>query len=235
MDVTLRRYDLAVSVTALALAEARQNDAPEGTLIVAEHELTPRGRRAEGWTSVAGASLAAALVLRPALPPQGEGLLWLLASVAAAEGVAAASGLDVRTAWPDGLVVGSARVGMVDMDAQLGPGRIDSAVLTLRVQVGAAAGDDSLAALGADTTRERVLESVLDRLAARYDDSVSALLAAYTDRCATLGTTVRAEMMPRGDITGVATGVDEGGNLVVETPAGPRPVALVALRQLTQV
>ena len=43
-------------------------------------------------------------------------------------------------------------------------------------------------------------------------------------RCATLGQAVRV-IVPGGEFTGVAIAIDDAGHLVVETAAGPRPVA----------
>lgn len=218
-------YPVAVSVDAIALSWLRQENAPEGTVIAVETELSARGRRSIPWVSVAGGTLAFAVLLRPELPPEAEGLLWPLASLAVAEGVAEAAGVDTVCKWPNDLLASGRRLGLVDVAAQLGPGRMESAVLTVRLNAALEARDlpeglrdpaTSLAVEGGDATREEVLARIVGRLEARYAGPVTELLEAYRERCATFGRQVRAELQPAGQVAGVATDIDGGGRLVLD-------------------
>lgn len=237
----LQHYPVGVSADSLALGWARQHDAPEGALVVTEVELSARGRRGQTWVSVGGRSLAFAVVLRPALPPAGEGLLWLLASLAAAEGLEAAAGFDVRLKWPNDLLVGGRGIGGVRVEAQLGPGSIESAILTMRVNVGLEEEDfppdlrdrvTSVAIEGAACARIDVLSAILDRLASRYEAGVSTLLEDYRERCDTLGTRVRALLRPSGEAVGRAADIDDHGGLVIETPSGQGTIGVDRLQRL---
>lgn len=237
----VQHYPVGVSVDSLALGWARQHDAPEGALVVTEMELSARGRRGQTWVSVGGRSLSFAVVLRPALPPEGEGLLWLLASLAAAEGVSDAAGLDVRLKWPNDLLVAGRGIGGVRVEAQLGPGSIESAILTMRVNVGLEEEDfppdlrprvTSVAIEGATCSRLDVLAAVLHRLATRYEAGVSSLLEDYRERCDTIGTRVRALLMPSGEAAGRAADVDDHGGLVIETPGGQGTIGVDRLQRL---
>lgn len=239
----VQAYEVAISVDALAMGWARQQQAPEGALVVADTELSARGRRGVVWTSVAGASLAFSVVLRPDLPPQAEGLLWILASLAAAEGLSGASGLEVGCKWPNDLLVDGARLGLVTIDAQLGPGRIAGAVITVRCNVdevevpeSSSRGEPvtSLRAAGGDEVgRAELIRAVLERLEVRYDHGVSELLAAYRERCVTLDTRVRLGLMPRGEIVGRAVDVDEEGRLVLERAGERTPIAAEDVQRVT--
>lgn len=240
----LQVFPITVSTEALALSWAHQDDAPEGALVVADAELSARGRRGAVWTSRAGRSLAFSVVLRPGLPPEGEGLLWLLGSLAAAEGVAGLTGLDVRLKWPNDLRVGGRGLGCVKVDAHLGPGAIESAVLTVRLNVGMASEEfpdaireevTSLAIEGADHPRTAVLAAVLAGLERRYGEPVATLLDAYRARCDTIGARVRAELMPAGEAAGRGADVDERGGLVVETGAGSGTLSVDVVRRLRHV
>lgn len=217
-------YPVTVSVDSIALAWLRQEGAAEGAVVVAESELSARGRRRVTWTSVAGGSLAFSVLLRPQLPVEGEGLLWLLASLAAAEGVEEATGVAVRLKWPNDLLASGRRLGLVDVSAQLGPGQVETAVLTVRLNATLTADEvptglrdeaTSLTVEGGEASRETVLARIVERLEARYSGGVPELLDAYRKRCATLGQHVRAEMEPTGVVAGVATDIDSGGRLVV--------------------
>lgn len=241
LGTPVRHYDVGVSVESLALGWARQNDAPEGALVVTDVELSARGRRGQTWVSVGGRSLAFSVILRPALPPAGEGLLWLLASLAAAEGIEEATGLDVRLKWPNDLLVDGRGLGNVRVDAQLGPGVIESAVLTTRVNVGLEAEDfpdamrpdvTSLAMLERARPRSAVMAAILTALAARYEAGVPALLSAYRARCDTIGTRVRALLVPSGEAAGLAADVDDHGGLVIETMSGSGSIGVDRLQRL---
>jgi BirA family biotin operon repressor/biotin-[acetyl-CoA-carboxylase] ligase len=218
-------YPVAVSVDAIALGWLRQEGAPEGAVVVAESELSARGRRGIPWVSVAGGSLAFSVVLRPELPPEAEGLLWPLASLAAAEGVEEATGLRPTLKWPNDVLLAGRRLGLVDVEAQLGPGRLESAVMTVRLNATLEADEippnlrdeaTSLTVESSAASREHVLARVVERLEARYTGGVSELVSAYQQRCQTLGRAVRAELQPAGEVAGTATSVDGGGRLVLD-------------------
>lgn len=243
MGDPVRLHPVAVTTESLALGWARQHDAPEGALVVAEHELSARVRRSVPWVSQAGRSLAFSLVVRPDLPPSGEGLLWLLTSLAAAEGIEDVTGLEVRLKWPNDLLLGDRRLGGIRVDAHLGPGIVEVAVLTARINVGGSSDDfpedlqDQVATLQEAATGEppgrlEVLTAVLDRLAERYEASVPDLLEAYRARCDTLGRRVRADLMPQGAVHGRAVDLSETGGLVLETPTGRGTVAVDHLARL---
>ena len=73
----LRRYVALLSTESDALAWARSG-APEGAVVVAEHQSAPRGRAGWPWNVPPGRNLGFSLVLRPQLPDShrlGEGLL----------------------------------------------------------------------------------------------------------------------------------------------------------------
>lgn len=239
---SLRYYPIALTTEALALAWARQESAPEGATIVAGQELSPRQRKGPPWVPFAGKGLYASVVLRPALPPEGEGLLWLLAALGAAEGLVEVSGLDVGIKWPDDLLVGERKIGAVKVEAQLGPGEIVSAVVTFRVNVNVTAEDlpEELRGpvtsvqieSGAETERERVLNGILTCLERRYDDDVPRLLDAYRDRCTTIGQTVKAHLLPRGEVMGTARDIDNFGSLMVEVGTKRAAVPIDVLKKL---
>ncbi len=237
-----RFYPIALTTEALALGWARSESAPEGATVVADQELAPRQRKGPPWVAFAGKGLYFSVVLRPGMSPEREGLLWMLASLGAAEGLARATGLEVGIKWPDDLLVEGRRIGGVKMKAQLGPREITSAVLTFRLNIDLDRSDlpESLRDIatsvrietGAPAEREPILGSVLAALEGRYDDDVSLLLDAYKERCETLGRSVRAVLVPRGEVMGTATDVDDFGSLVIDVGSRKRTVPPDILKKL---
>jgi BirA family biotin operon repressor/biotin-[acetyl-CoA-carboxylase] ligase len=84
--------------------------APEGTVVIADAQTAGRGRMGHTWFSPPAAGLYVSIVLRPRpgsvlATPDAAGLLTLMAGVAVADGVRAASGLDAAIKWPNDVVV----------------------------------------------------------------------------------------------------------------------------------
>ncbi|MGH3280650.1 MAG: biotin--[acetyl-CoA-carboxylase] ligase [Trebonia sp.] len=93
----------------------------------------------------------------------------------------------------------------------------------------------SLLVEGAPVARESLLLEVLrqfERLYAPFradpDPVRTGLLDAYRSLCATLGRTVRVELPVGRFVTGIATGIDPDGRLLVTDHAGNRPLAVSA-------
>jgi BirA family biotin operon repressor/biotin-[acetyl-CoA-carboxylase] ligase len=80
----------------------------------------------------------------------------------------------------------------------------------------------------AATDRDPLLRALLRGIAGWYrgwreagaDAELSGLLAAYRRRCATIGRPVRVLLPGGGELTGEATAVDAGGQLVIRTADG---------------
>ena len=238
----LRHYPIALTTESVALAWARQENAPEGATVVADQEVAPRQRKGPPWQPFPSLGLYFAVVLRPGLPPEGEDLLWLLASLGAAEGIEAATGASTRVKWPDDVLVGARKIGGVKVEAQLGPGAIASVVLTFRINVNVEPAQlspeirdvatSALIETGGPIERAAMLDAVLGALERRYDDDVPELLEAYRGRCETIGREVRAVLLPRGEVRGTATGIDDFGSLLVDVGGKPTHVKIDQLKKL---
>lgn len=215
-----RHFGFAVSVGAMALAWARQEGAPQGATVVADHEVTALGRLRDPWPAPAADTLAAAIVVRPDLPVALADAAWLLAGLAAAEGTEAVSGRPAGVWWPESVVDrdSEATLGQTKADIQLGPAQVRSAVLTIRLDLRGAGLEAS--------RRGDLLDAVLgafDRLAGRLGDGAEGcaeLAAAYDRRCPLLGRPVKVTLLPKGETRGVASRVDQAARLELVSPTG---------------
>jgi BirA family transcriptional regulator, biotin operon repressor / biotin---[acetyl-CoA-carboxylase] ligase len=88
-------------------AELAAAGAHEGTWVIADEQSAGRGRRGRAWASPPGAGLYLSVVFRPqpAQHADATALLTMMAGVAAARGVRAASGLQPTLKWPNDLVI----------------------------------------------------------------------------------------------------------------------------------
>ncbi|MER7167502.1 biotin--[acetyl-CoA-carboxylase] ligase [Micromonospora sp. NPDC000207] len=116
-----RRLELVVETgsTNADVAEAAQAGEPEGLVIVAERQVTGRGRRGRVWQSPPRAGIATSVLLRPAeavaerdwtpVPTSRYGWLPLLAGVALVESVTRLAEVEAGLKWPNDLLVGEGK------------------------------------------------------------------------------------------------------------------------------
>jgi len=89
------------STNADLLALARDG-APEGIVLVADHQTAGRGRSGRTWTAPPNASLLLSVLVRPA--PQLAGLSTMAMGLGAADAVESAAQFRPRLKWPNDLV-----------------------------------------------------------------------------------------------------------------------------------
>jgi BirA family transcriptional regulator, biotin operon repressor / biotin---[acetyl-CoA-carboxylase] ligase len=222
--------------TNLDLLAAAADGADEGTVLVAESQTAGRGRMGRQWVSPPGAALTFSVLLRPAAVPQASrGWVPLLAGVAAAQAVRADTGVDASLKWPNDVQVNGAKLAGI-LAEQAG----DAIVVGIGINVSSGrdelpvASATSLALEGAEgVAAGRLLVAMLGEFgrwypawtSARGDSVACGLHREYQRLCATLGREVRVSLPGGRTVTGVASGVDQTGRLVVGSAAGPVPVS----------
>jgi BirA family biotin operon repressor/biotin-[acetyl-CoA-carboxylase] ligase len=203
----VRSYPALVSTDAEARAWARAG-AEEGAVVAAGYQASPRGRGGLEW-KVGPGSLAFSLVLRPHLPAEREGWLYVVAAC----GVADVVGDEARLEWPDEVRSVGGRAGAVGIHAELGPGGVDWASVSVLL-------------CDAPPPRAPLLARAVEAIEARYRAPTVGVLADYLRRCDTIGRQVTARIAPLGPggvkISGTAARVLADGALVVETDDGRR-------------
>jgi BirA family transcriptional regulator, biotin operon repressor / biotin---[acetyl-CoA-carboxylase] ligase len=182
-------------------------DAPDRTVLAADHQTRGRGRLDRRWDAPPGANLLVSILFRHV--PDAPGELTRRVGLAAADAARELSGLDVGLKWPNDLVVDGAK--LAGILAQRAPG--GDVVVGLGLNVGWA--PDGAARLGDHVTPPMALAAVLEW----YDRLPADITHRYRDRLHTLGRRVRVEL-PDGEIVGRATDVEPDGRLVVLDECG---------------
>ena len=90
------------STNADLLAAARSG-APEGAVLVADHQTAGRGRRGRSWVAPPGAALLVSVLLRPRWPTDRAALLSPAAALAVRE-ACAFHGAPARLKWPNDVI-----------------------------------------------------------------------------------------------------------------------------------
>lgn len=210
--------------------------APQGLVIVAEAQLSGRGRQGRHWVSLPGAALTFSLLVRPvSVPAAVRGWLPLLTGVAVATAVRSATVADAGLKWPnDVLVAGRKLAGILAEQAD------DAIVVGVGLNitgapVATATSLESLCApeLGApELDRNKLLAGILhefDHWYRRWTEAADAqecgLRAEYLRLCQTVGREVKVSLPGGKTLTGRAADVDDTGQLVVADAAGLVPVS----------
>jgi len=223
----------APSTNAL-VAERARSGAPDGLVVVADHQTAGRGRLDRTWETPAGAALTFSLLLRPTVPSRSWPWLPLLTGYAAGRALADL-GYDAGVKWPNDVLIGERKVAGIlveRVDTPDGP----AAVVGVGLNTGMTAAE-----LPVPTATSLSLESgpaepadrvdvLLDLLAAirrAYDDwhdggdaAAQRLAESYASACVTVGRQVRVDLPDGSVLEGRAVSVDESGRLVVEAADG---------------
>lgn len=235
----VRRVGATGSTNADLLLDAASG-APEGSVLVADHQRAGRGRLGRQWLTPPGSALAVSVLFRPPATARDRlGWLPLLTGLAVLDALDVfAPGVGAALKWPNDVLVGAgdgaAKVAGVlsqavpasDADADAGAGiavvvgiGVNVSTPAAELPVGVAA--TSLAARGAEVDREELLQVLLDRLGERYGRWVAGTdpLADLRARCSTLGRDVAVDR-PGGALTGRAVDLDATGRLLVRRADG---------------
>jgi BirA family transcriptional regulator, biotin operon repressor / biotin---[acetyl-CoA-carboxylase] ligase len=230
---------------ARAAADPAGGRVPEGTVLVAEHQVTGRGRLDRIWTSPPRAGITVSFLLRPDVPAARKGWLPLLTGVALAEAVAEGTGVLPSLKWPNDLLAADGRK-LAGILAET-TGKAVVVGVGLNVSTTTAELPDtgtSLArVLGTTVDRAPVLLAFLRAFERRYrrwtevlGDPVSSGLAQdYLAWSSTVGTEVVVALPDGSTLEGTAQAVDWDGRLVVATAEGTVELASGDVRHVRRV
>lgn len=236
-----RYLDEVESTNLEALAWAEE-EAPDGCVVIADHQTAGRGRLGRNWFDRPGGSLLFSLILRPRLSMEQVGLVNLVAGAAMCSGLAGL-GIEARVKWPNDVMVSGRKVCGMLAETKVSSGMLEVLVLGIGVNVGVQASElpeevrqkaTSLSeAPGGPVERAAVLEAFLNHFGPRYlgmdGTRTGVLLEYYRKWCETLGSPVRVET-PSGVVEGVAADVDATGGLVLDSGETIRAGDVIHLR-----
>jgi len=222
--------------TNAALLAAQEPAPGRAIALLAEHQTTGRGRRGREWIAPLGGALCLSLAWTfPALP-QDLGALSLAVGVCARRSLGARGVRGVALKWPNDLVAGERKLGgiLIEMRAEAAGPVLVVIGIGLNVAIGegvrervAAAGTDAIdvAELGGDPDRNALaaalLEQLLDALPRFATQGFAPFGAEWREADVLRGRPVAVLLGAQREV-GIARGIDAGGALLVETPAGLR-------------
>lgn len=210
---------------------AAEDGAPEGTLVVTDCQKTGRGRRGRDWSSPQGCNLYFTLLLRPDCSPDQACMLTLVMALAVAEAVEEL-GLEAGIKWPNDIVLSGKKICGILTEMSAEPDYIHYVVIGCGINVNQEEFPEEIRRTATSLKREKggtisrsaLLVSVMDHFEKAYAAfretwDLSGLLPSYHKFLLNKDTPVRV-LDPKGEFEGIARGVNENGELLVETQQG---------------
>ena len=204
--------------------------APHGALIVADRQISGRGRLNRSWDAEPGNALLMSVLLRPeGLKAENGAALIFVAALAVCD-ACRSIGADAAVKWPNDIVVSGRKVCGMLMETGLSGDAIDYAVMGIGVNVNGRPDPDAAPwagclreTVGRPLSRIEVLKPLARAYEAWYDvwarGGTDALMPAYEQRCVTLGRPVQV-VAARETYTAAALALNGDGSLLVRREDG---------------
>lgn len=213
-----RYYPSVGSTNDLAAAWLKAG-APTGAVVIADEQLSGRGRHGRVWRTPPNSALAVSIVLRP--DANRAFLANMIGALAVAE-MCAALGVQVGIKWPNDVQVHGRKLAGILPEAIWQEQSLLGVVLGVGVNVRVPFADDLAQqainleeAVGHPLDRPALIADVLRAVDGYSQSSAAVVLERWRSRLVTLGQRVRV-----GEVEGVAEDTDETGALLIRTEAG---------------
>lgn len=232
---TLHWFDSIDSTNTQAKKLAAQG-APQGSVVIADHQTGGRGRLGRSFSSPAGMGVYLSFVLRPACKPEQLMHLTCVAGVAVCDALEKCCGIRPGIKWINDLVYAGKKAGgiLTELSVDAKTGLVDYAIIGIGINCNQTQADfpedirhmaTSLSQVcGKKIDRSSVAIALINALLSLCDSFLSEkaqLMARYQKDCITVGKQI---VVFRGDQRqyGTALSVGDDGSLLVEFSDGVR-------------
>lgn len=220
-------YDSLTSTNLQAKLDAEKG-AAEGTLIVADMQTAGRGRKGRAWSSPAGANIYFTLILKPRFAVELASMVTLVMGLAVAEGIRESCSAQTWIKWPNDIVVNGKKICGMLAEMSVDKEYIHYIVMGVGINVEKQAFPPEVAAVagtlqeecGEKLSRASLLAGVIRAFESCYEaflqaDSFAPLVERYNALLVNKDREVRV-LDPKGEYQGIARGINETGELLVE-------------------
>ncbi len=241
------------STNADALAYLQQSataPAPHGLVILTDCQTAGRGRRGRTWHSPPQGNIYTSVIVvpRPGMNGIGPWLSWIpvFAALAVADCLTTRTTLAVSVKWPNDLLINEKKIGGILCEQTTTPDRTMAVVIGIGLNINAAldnfpedlrSGATTIAAeSGRPFDRVPILADLFLRLEERMDrlflDGPAGMAQEFTQRCSTLGKTVRVTLEEQGIVQGVAESIGPDGCLRLRVTSDTSPAPSPSLMEV---
>ncbi|UII54613.1 biotin--[acetyl-CoA-carboxylase] ligase [Cytobacillus spongiae] len=226
-------YEESVESTQKIAHRLAYDEAPEGTLVVAEEQTCGRGRMDRAWHSPKYTGIWMSLILRPNIPPPKAPQLTLIAAVAVVQAMEQMTSLTPQIKWPNDILIAGKKVTGILTELQADSDRIISVIIGIGMNVNQKEEDfpEELRKIatslmqeeGVEIDRAALIRAVLTKLETLYqlylEKGFYPIKLLWESYAISIGNNITARTLT-GNIYGKAAGITEDGVLLVEDLEG---------------
>ena len=221
----------STNADAFRLAE---EGAPEGTVVLADTQMSGKGRRGRSWSSPPGVNLYCSVVLTPGVKPHEAPQLTFLSAVAVARAVEITTGLRPEIKWPNDVLIAGRKVAGLLNEMSAETDGINFVILGIGVNLNMAMaqfpsdlrqpGTSLFLETGQRVNRVRFAVTMLNELDRLYADFTRHGFGPVRDewqvRCNANGRELVVSDAGQEVVRGMFSGIDGDGALLVRLPDG---------------
>jgi BirA family transcriptional regulator, biotin operon repressor / biotin---[acetyl-CoA-carboxylase] ligase len=231
--INVRCFDLLESTNALARSMAGQ-DAPEGTIVVADEQSAGRGRMGREWLAQPGANLLFSVLLRPGVEPEQVFAITMIMAVSAVESLHRKAGVRAGIKWPNDVYVRHRKLAGILTEIDLKGSIVNHVVLGIGLNVNwhpdetgeiRAPATSLLLETGRAYRRADLLVWILEEFESGYRRFLKGELETFYSKWNELSLVLgRDVVIESGEerIYGKAVSIDRSGALILEEGNGTR-------------
>ncbi|QED48411.1 biotin--[acetyl-CoA-carboxylase] ligase [Cytobacillus dafuensis] len=226
-------YEETVDSTQKIAHRLANEDAPEGTIIIAEEQLLGRGRMDRRWHSPKYTGIWMSVILRPNIPPPKAPQLTLITAVAVVQAIEDFTGLSPQIKWPNDILINGKKVTGILTELQADADRITSIIIGIGINVNQKVEDypEDLQAIATSLSiecdkklqRADLIKLILQKLEQLYflylEKGFYPIKLLWESYAISIGKYITARTIT-GSIHGKALGITEDGVLKVEDDSG---------------
>lgn len=226
-------YEESVESTQRIAHRFASEDVPEGTVIIAEEQLSGRGRMDRKWHSPKYTGIWMSLIIRPNIPLSKAPQLTLLTAVAIVQAIEETTDLLPEIKWPNDILINGKKVTGILTELQAEADRIHSIIIGIGLNVNQTREDFPLELreiasslfieLGETVSRAEVIRSIFKNFEKLYtlylDQGFFPIKLLWEGYASSIGKYIRARTIT-STIEGKALGITDDGVLKLEDQTG---------------
>lgn len=226
-------YEESVASTQKIAHKLAYDGICEGTIVVAEEQISGRGRLDRLWFSPKFTGIWFSVILKPNIPPQQAPQLTLLAAVSVVRGIKTATGLQCSIKWPNDILINGKKTVGVLTELQAEADRINAVIIGIGINVNQQLEHfpenlrDIATSIaiekGEILNRSSILQAILKEMEELYIDYLEngfrIVKLLWESYAVSIGKNITARMLT-GTIEGKALGITDDGVLLLEDSEG---------------
>ena len=204
-------------------------NAPEGSLVLAEAQTKGKGRLGRIWFSPKYKGIYLSLILRPKIIPSEASILTLLSAVSVCDAIKKICAVDIQIKWPNDILINNKKVGGILTQLNAETDRVGIVAIGIGINVN---NDKKTLIAGATSLKEQVKENVsrvelvrqlLRQLEMEYrlfqHKGSKPIFERWRQHSITLGRRVKVYTQNK-HYEGEALDIDVDGGLIIRNDAG---------------